>query len=42
MFFVRHALSDVKALGFDASTVYIEQMQLGFEGSATFRLNRKY
>jgi KUP system potassium uptake protein len=42
LFFSRHALSDVKALGFDASTVYIEQMQLGFEGSSTFRLNRKY
>lgn len=41
LFFVRHTLTDVKALGFDASTVHIEQMSLGFEGSATFRLNRK-
>ena len=41
LFFIRHTLTDVKALGFDASTVYIEQMSLGFEGSATFRLNRK-
>jgi KUP system potassium uptake protein len=38
LFFVRHSLSDVKALGFDASTVYIEQMSLGFEGGSNFPL----
>lgn len=41
LFFVHHTLTDVKALGFDASNVYVEQMPLGFEGSSTFRLNRK-
>ena len=41
LFFVHHTLTDVKALGFDASNVYVEPMPLGFEGSATFRLNRK-
>lgn len=41
MFFSRYSLSDVKALGFDASIVHIEQMSLGFEGSTTFRLNRR-
>jgi KUP system potassium uptake protein len=38
LFFVRHSLSDVKALGFDASSVYVEQMALGFEGGTNFRL----
>jgi KUP system potassium uptake protein len=38
LFLVRNSLSDVKALGFDASTVVIEQMQLGFEGTQNFRL----
>jgi KUP system potassium uptake protein len=38
LFLVRHSLSDVKALGFDASSVYIEQMALGFEGSTYFKL----
>jgi KUP system potassium uptake protein len=38
LFFIRHSLSDVKALGFDASSVYIEQMALGFEGGTNFKL----
>jgi KUP system potassium uptake protein len=38
LFLVRHSLSDAKSLGFDASTVYIEQMSLGFEGSTNFPL----
>jgi KUP system potassium uptake protein len=38
VFLVRHSLSDVKALGFDASSVFIEQMSLGFEGVSNFRL----
>ncbi len=41
LFISRHSLTDVKALGFDASTVFVEQMSLGFEGSTTIRLNRK-
>ncbi len=41
LFFSRHSLSDVKALGFDASTVHIEQMSLGYESISSFRLNRK-
>jgi len=41
LFFSRHSLSDVKALGFDASTVLIEPMSLGFDGITSFRLNRK-
>jgi KUP system potassium uptake protein len=41
LFLVRNSLSDVKALGFDASSVFVEQMPLGFEGGTTFRLNRK-
>jgi KUP system potassium uptake protein len=41
LFFSRHSLSDVKALGFDASTVLIEPMSLGFDGTTSFRLNRK-
>ena len=40
LFVSRHSLSDVKALGFDASTVHIEQMSLGFDTSF-FRLNRR-
>jgi KUP system potassium uptake protein len=38
LFFIRHSLSDAKALGFDASSVYIEQMALGFEGGTSFKL----
>jgi KUP system potassium uptake protein len=38
LFFIRHSLSDAKALGFDASSVYIEQMALGFEGGSNFKL----
>lgn len=38
LFFIRHSLSDAKALGFDASSVYIEQMALGFEGGTNFKL----
>jgi KUP system potassium uptake protein len=38
LFLVRHSLSDAKALGFDASTVFIEQMSLGFEGVTHFKL----
>jgi KUP system potassium uptake protein len=38
LFLIRHSLSDVKALGLDASTAVIEQMQLGFEGGQHFRL----
>jgi KUP system potassium uptake protein len=38
LFLVRHSLTDVKALGFDASTAVIEQMQLGFDGTHNFRL----
>jgi KUP system potassium uptake protein len=41
LFFVRHTQTDVKSLGFDVSTVHIEPMPLGFEGTATFRLHRK-
>jgi KUP system potassium uptake protein len=41
LFFSRYSLSDVKALGFDASTVYIEPMSLGFEGTTVFKLNRR-
>jgi KUP system potassium uptake protein len=38
LFLVRNSLTDVKALGFDASTVAIEQMPLGFEGAQNFKL----
>jgi KUP system potassium uptake protein len=38
LFLVRHSLSDLKALGFDASSVFVEQMSLGFEGVPNFRL----
>ncbi len=41
LFFSRHSLSDVKALGFDASTVYIEPMSVGYDSITSFRLNRK-
>lgn len=41
LFISRHSLTDVKALGFDASTVFVEQMSLGFEGSSLVKLNRK-
>lgn len=41
LFLVRHSLSDVKALGFDASSVYIEAMSLGFEGVPNFRLTER-
>jgi KUP system potassium uptake protein len=38
LFFIKHSLSDAKALGFDASSVFIEQMSLGFEGGSIFKL----
>jgi KUP system potassium uptake protein len=41
LFLSRQSLSDVKALGFDASSVYVEQMSLGFEGVPSFRLVEK-
>jgi KUP system potassium uptake protein len=41
LFFMKHSQSDVKALGFDTSTVFIEQMPMGFEGSIPFKLIRK-
>jgi KUP system potassium uptake protein len=41
LFFMKYSQSDVKALGFDASTVFIEQMPLGFEGSIPFKLLRR-
>jgi KUP system potassium uptake protein len=37
----RISLSDVKALGFDASSVFVEPMSLGFEGIQSFRLNER-
>lgn len=41
LFFVRFSLSDVRALGFDSSSVHIEQMPLGFEGATNFKLIRR-
>jgi KUP system potassium uptake protein len=41
LFLARHSLSDVKALGFDASSVFIEPMSLGFEGVTNFRLSER-
>jgi KUP system potassium uptake protein len=41
LFLSRHSLTDAKALGFDASTVLIEQMPLGFEGGQNFKLIEK-
>jgi KUP system potassium uptake protein len=41
LFFMKYSQSDVKALGFDASAVFIEQMPLGFEGSTPFKLLRR-
>ncbi|HLO58885.1 MAG TPA: KUP/HAK/KT family potassium transporter [Bacteroidales bacterium] len=38
LFLIRHSQTDVKALGFDASTAVVEQMSLGFEGLQNFRL----
>jgi KUP system potassium uptake protein len=38
LFIVKLSLSDVKALGFDASSVVVEQMSLGFEGGQNYRL----
>ncbi len=38
LFLARNSLTDTKALGFDSSSVVIEQMPLGFEGGLTFRL----
>jgi len=38
---MKTSMSDVKALGFDTSTVFIEQMPLTFESTAYFRLKRK-
>jgi KUP system potassium uptake protein len=40
LFVARNSLSDVKALGFDASSVQIEPMSFGFD-SISYRLNRK-
>ena len=40
-FLVHHSLSDVRALGFDSSNVFIEQMPLGYEGSIPFKLVRR-
>jgi KUP system potassium uptake protein len=41
LFLARNSLSDVKALGFDASSVFVEQMSLGFEGVPNFRLSER-
>ena len=41
LFISRISITEVKALGFDSSTVFVEQMPLGFEGSVNVRLNRK-
>ncbi len=41
LFISRISITEAKALGFDASTVFVEQMPLGFEGSVNVRLNRK-
>lgn len=41
LFLVKHSLSDVKALGFDASSVFVEPMSLGFEGLINFRLSER-
>jgi KUP system potassium uptake protein len=41
LFFMKYSQSDVKALGFDASIVFIEQMPMGFEGAIPFKLIRK-
>lgn len=41
LFLARHSLSDVKALGFDASSVFVEQMSLGFEGVPNFKLTER-
>jgi KUP system potassium uptake protein len=40
LFISRNSLSDVRALGFDASLVQIEQMSLGYD-TVPYRLNRK-
>ncbi|MBN2480860.1 MAG: KUP/HAK/KT family potassium transporter [Bacteroidales bacterium] len=40
-FLMKISLSDVKSLGFDTSTVHIEQIPLTFESSAYFKLKRK-
>ncbi len=40
-FLVHNSLSDVRALGFDSSNVFIEQMPLGYEGSIPFKLTRR-
>jgi len=41
LFLARISLTDAKALGFDASTVAIEQMSLGFEGAQNFKLIKR-
>jgi KUP system potassium uptake protein len=41
LFFMKYSQSDVKSLGFDSSTVFIEQMPMGFEGTIPFKLIRK-
>ena len=40
-FLVHNSMSDVRALGFDSSNVFIEQMPLGYEGSIPFKLTRR-
>lgn len=40
-FLMKISLSDVRALGFDTSTVFIEQIPLTFESSVYFKLRRK-
>jgi KUP system potassium uptake protein len=41
LFFIKISLTDAKALGFDASSVFIEQMPLGFEGGTNFKLTER-
>lgn len=40
-FLMKISLSDVKSLGFDTSTVHIEQIPLTFESTAYFKLHRR-
>ncbi len=40
-FLVHNSVSDVRALGFDSSNVFIEQVPLGYEGSIPFKLVRR-
>jgi len=41
LFLIRYSQSDVRALGFDSSTVFIEQMPMGFEGAMPFKMTRR-